>query len=123
MKLVAEGLKIDSLASADEVFAEGDRGEARIYLGRKLSDIELAHIKTGLLDSKITLEAIGQEAHIAFLRFRKLASPFDAIIEEFRKIGAEIRGWQVFKDFAEMPWWVWVVLGSGVIALLIASRK
>jgi len=124
MELVAEGTELNKLSEAKPLFAEGDKGELRLYIDKKLTDDEIYNLENELCNKGVTLtKPIKQEAHIVFIGFQKASEPLDTIKDILGKVkDFFINGWQLLKEGIGVPWWGWAI-GVGAIGLLIFTLR
>ena len=124
MELVAEGLELNKLAEAESLLAEGNKGELRLYLDRKISENILYEFENSLCNQGVILtEPIKQEAHILFIKFKKASDPLTIIAATVIATGvSEVIGWQLEKEPLGIPWWGWAI-GAVSLGLLVFKLR
>lgn len=125
MELVAEGTELNKLAEAESLFAEGDKGELRLYLDRKVSEDILYEFESSLCNQGVILtEPIRQEAHIVFIKFKKATEPLTIIAATIIATGvSSVIGWQLEKEPLGIPWWGWAIGAVSLGVLLFTFRR
>ena len=128
-ELVGERLSnnLAELPEYEDLFAEGSRGELRLYVNQPLSEYQLGQMENELLNQGVTLtEPISQIARVVSIKFEKRLAPLAIIaivVGAIVAIGAALLGWQIWKTTtAGVPSWVWVV-GIGAVLYLIFTSK
>lgn len=122
MELVAEGTDLNTLGSYESLFGERDKGEVRFYLNESVSQEELQYIQDELLNQGVTLtKPVAQEARILAINFEKRIAPLVIIVAVVGVVIAGILGWQLFEAVEEVPNWLWI--GGGLGLLYLISRR
>lgn len=119
MRLIAEGFELNKLSDAEHLFAEGDRGEVRIYLDGNIGTHALE--ERLLAEGVVLTDTIRQDAGVVVIKFQKQIAPLLIIVGALGLMGVGAGlGWQIFKF--DIPSWAWVMggiaLGLGIIYIL-----
>ena len=125
-KLIGEylGQDLSSLPDYEAHYAEGDRGEVRMYVDRMLPEEKIQELQDSLLNEGVVLtEPIEQNSRIISIKFEKRLAPLAIIAIAVGvvvvAVGAVI-GWQIFKTIQwGVPVWVWLVGGGALLYLLL----
>ena len=121
MKLIAEGTQLSEVIPLESEFAEGNKGEIRLYLDREMSDSELVALETSLLEQGVVLtDVVKQDARIVLISFQKAIAPL-IIIGGIAIAG--LLGWQLYKQVTEIDMTTMLLVGGGGLAAYLLLRN
>ena len=126
MNVIAEGQgqELATLDRYEYLFAEGQKGELRLYLSEGISMDTISELEQVILSQGVVLtEPIRQDARVVVIKFQKAIAPLIIIgLAVAAIIGAGLLGWQLFTALGKIPWWAWAVGIFGVGFLMLRRR-
>ena len=133
LKIITEGDRwnLNTLGQYEGNFAEGDRGELRLYLSVNVPDWSLTALQNSIQFAGVELwDNIKQDNRIVYIRFKKAIAPLmimAIIIAAAIAIVILLLGWQLFKEVKELgPWGIPVsalIIGGFALGAYLLTRR